>query len=104
MIDETPIVPMRIASINGTSGERHHRRGRAKRDGASAADARRGGRGEAGRERRGPWALRREFRSTYRDSLTESENIVAGQVVLGAASDQHRRSLARHGRRRASWA
>ncbi|HEX4684672.1 MAG TPA: FtsX-like permease family protein [Gemmatimonadaceae bacterium] len=73
LIDETPIVPMRVASINGKSTadilaevERNMR-------------ATSGGRGGRQRERRGPWALRREFRSTYRDTLTASEHLVAGK-------------------------
>jgi putative ABC transport system permease protein len=59
VVQEAPVVPMRIAALNGrpvstimgdTTGDRHNR-----------------------------WALRREYRSTYRDSLTESEVLVAGQ-------------------------
>ncbi len=73
LIDETAIVPMRIASINGKAvsdilAEAQRSRG-----------STRGGRGGGDRGRRGgPWALRREFRSTYRDTLTESERLVAG--------------------------
>jgi putative ABC transport system permease protein len=94
LIDETPIVAMRIASINGKSAtsiadaidsERRardssriavdgFRGGRGGRGGAG-----RGGRGGAVRDRRGPWAFRREFRSTYRDTLTSSERLVAGK-------------------------
>jgi putative ABC transport system permease protein len=72
LIDEIPIVAMRIASINGKSTadiladvERNMR-------------SRGSGPGRT-RERRGPWALRREFRSTYRDTLTASEHVVAGK-------------------------
>ncbi|HXG44455.1 MAG TPA: FtsX-like permease family protein [Gemmatimonadales bacterium] len=59
-----PIVPMRILAINGrTSAE-------------ILADtaARRADR------RISPWALRREYRSTYRDSLVASEKLVVGKL------------------------
>src|SRR6185503_12780790 len=71
LIDETPIVAMRIASING------------KATADIIAEVERSwkasGRGGRPRDRRGPWALRREFRSTYRDTLTASEHLVAGR-------------------------
>ncbi len=72
LLDETPIVPMRVSSING----------RTVADILAEIDSTRRnerGRGERGGERRGPWALRREFRSTFRDTLTASERIVAGR-------------------------
>lgn len=85
LIDETPIVPMRIASINGRSVddivadvEKARRANRVARNERRPA---------GNRERRGQWALRREFRSTYRDSLTESEKIVAGKWFSGSRSD-----------------
>ena len=58
-----PIVPMRIASIEGRPVQR------------MLADS------------GGPaaWALRREYRSTYRDSLVSSERLVAGTWWEGAA-------------------
>lgn len=58
-----PIVPMRILSVKGRTVAR------LARDTASAdtADAPAG------------WAIRREYRSTYRDSLVASERIVAGR-------------------------
>jgi putative ABC transport system permease protein len=71
-----PIVPMRIKAIRGvpvrvdtTSGD--------------SADAEAGARNARGRRRgRAPgpagWALRREYRSTYRDTLTVTEKVVAG--------------------------
>lgn len=74
MLDETPIVNMRIASINGKSTAdilAEIQRNRQNDDGGRRG---RGGRGEG----RGPWALRREFRSTFRDTLTKSEALVAG--------------------------
>jgi putative ABC transport system permease protein len=50
-------------------------------DSTSRDSTARGGQSASGnRNARGasPWALRREFRSTYRDTLTESEHLVAG--------------------------
>ena len=104
LIDETPIVAMRIASINGKSAasiadeiekERRardsafvagRRGGRGARNGGAGAGA--GGRGGIVRDRRGPWAFRREFRSTYRDTLTASERLVAGKWFgLSGAGD-----------------
>jgi putative ABC transport system permease protein len=61
-LETAPIVPARIAAVNGqpvdslTSG---------------SSGRRRGGRG-------GRWALQREYRNTYRDSLVASEQLVAG--------------------------
>ena len=82
MIDETPIVPMRIASINGKPladllAEAADR--------ARADSARKANRRPASRP--SPWALRREFRSTFRDSLTESERIVAGHWFAAHRAD-----------------
>jgi putative ABC transport system permease protein len=60
----TPIVTARIASINGTPvGELI----------------------DAGRESGDiePWTLRREYRNTYRDALTESERLVDGEMWTG---------------------
>lgn len=76
MIDETPIVAMRITSINGRStadivNEIEQNRRREPRTNTGNVRVR--------SERRGPWALRREFRSTFRDTLTTSERVVAGK-------------------------
>jgi len=60
IVQRAPIVPMRLATING------------KQIAELAADTVRG-------RRRPGWALRREYRSTYRDSQTTSEHIVAGR-------------------------
>jgi putative ABC transport system permease protein len=63
-----PIVPMRIYSLKG----RIVRPDSAARDSVEAED-------QPDRERPpGGWAVRREYRSTYRDSLTDSERLVAG--------------------------
>ncbi|HTI63807.1 MAG TPA: FtsX-like permease family protein, partial [Gemmatimonadaceae bacterium] len=81
LIDETPIIPMRISSINGKSVNDLLAD-------SNRAAAGRGNGGRGGRQRRAsPWALRREFRSTYRDTLTSSERLVAGRWFAAARSD-----------------
>jgi putative ABC transport system permease protein len=80
MIDETPIVNMRVATINGRTAseivaeveKNRIAQRQARAEGRARSD-------DPRRERRGPWALRREFRSTFRDTLTESEEVVAGK-------------------------
>jgi putative ABC transport system permease protein len=67
LLDETPIVAMRIASVNS-------------RPVASLL-------ADSVRPRRAPWALRREFRSTYRDTLVGSERIVEGRWFAASARD-----------------
>src|SRR6185312_462414 len=56
VLQQVPIVPMRIAAIGGHG----------------VADARHD-------QRRASWALRREYRSSYRDTLITSEKLVAGK-------------------------
>jgi putative ABC transport system permease protein len=56
-IDLTPIVPARMAGVNGRPVD------------SLAADSSR---------RRNLWALRREYRNTYRDTLVSSERLIAG--------------------------
>jgi putative ABC transport system permease protein len=77
IIEETPIVPMRISAINGTPVADLLRSDSVRRAAESAT---------AGQNRsraRGRWRsrgmLRREFRSTYRDTLMGSERVVAGR-------------------------
>jgi putative ABC transport system permease protein len=103
-----PIVPMRIQSLKGRpvselgreAGDGNGGPGRSgegegpgeRRSGGRASDGRGGdreqgsddrGRGRAGADRGGPgpgnWAVRREYRSTYRDTLVASERIIAGR-------------------------
>jgi putative ABC transport system permease protein len=74
-----PIIPMRIAAIRG---EEVRPWSEAERDSLEAledegADGARGDRGEEGRPER--WAVRREYRSTYRDSLGGSETLLSGE-------------------------
>ena len=59
VLDESPIVTMRIQAIKGETVE------------ALRADS----------TRRAGWALGREYRSTYRDQLTETEELVEGTFV-----------------------
>jgi putative ABC transport system permease protein len=65
VVQSAPIVPMRIAEINGRSIS------------DLSNDT------TAGRRRAG-WALRREYRSTYRDTLVASERLLAGKWFNGA--------------------
>jgi putative ABC transport system permease protein len=87
LIDETPIVPMRIASINGklskdllAESERNRQPGGREGRGRQPRDENRP-RGPR------PWMLRREFRSTFRDSLTESEHLVSGKWFAANRND-----------------
>ena len=85
LIDETPVVPMRVSSINGkpvaailAAADSARRRDSLT---PGAMRGRRGARaaGPNGGRRASPWALQREFRSTYRDTLTASEHLSAGR-------------------------
>ncbi|HEY7394334.1 MAG TPA: FtsX-like permease family protein, partial [Gemmatimonadaceae bacterium] len=91
LLDATPIVPMRIASINGKPAADILAEIQKKRDAERASRAASGGRGRGGRdgERTGasPWAIRREFRSTYRDTLTASEHLVQGKWFTAPRAD-----------------
>jgi len=72
VVQTSPLVTMRIAAINGKSVADLMTLARRER-------LARGGRG-AGQERGGGgWGLRREYRSTFRDSLGSSEQITAGK-------------------------
>ena len=67
-----PIVPMRIQSINGRPVT------------LALGDTTRDE--DGGRGPRNGWALRREYRSTYRDTLVTSERLVSGRWWTRAAS------------------
>lgn len=67
-----PIVPMRISAINGRPVLRTG-------DDSVEVDSTAGPDGAAGRQRRAGWAVRREYRSTYRDTLVSSEKLIAGK-------------------------
>ncbi len=102
VLQTAPVVTMRIASINDRTVEQIIGDVRARETADSLARARRGekplsreqrrenqrnapatgGRQQAGRP---GWALRREYRSTYRDKLTSGEKIVAGKWFSATA-------------------
>ncbi len=67
VVQRTPMVPMRISAINGVPAAK------------LAGDSVRGERGE----RRPRWVVRREFRSTFRDSLVPSETLTDGVFHTG---------------------
>ena len=105
MLQSAPVVTMRIAAINGRRSEEIIVEARARRTadslvrarGGAAADsldaAREAEREGAGATQSGRpgWALRREYRSTYRDTTTSGEKIVEGKwfspAALATASD-----------------
>ncbi len=71
-VGPVPIVPMRIASVKGTPVSR------------ILADTT--GADEDGP--RGAWAFRREYRSTYRDTLVSSEHLVSGRWWEGRTANK----------------
>ncbi len=71
LMGPVPIVPMRISAINGRP---------VLRTGDDSVDVdSTAGRGPGGTQRRAGWAVRREYRSTYRDTLVSSEKLIAGK-------------------------
>jgi putative ABC transport system permease protein len=68
VIQRTPIVPMKIASINSIASSKIL--------------------GDTGRTgpRRAGWVMRREFRSTFRDVLVPSEKVTAGRFHTGGSA------------------
>lgn len=83
IVEETPIVTMRIVAINGRAADR-----REGLDSSRGEPGRRRAR-RAGGTRDAPhpsWAVRHEFRSTYRDTLVATERIVAGRWFARRAS------------------
>lgn len=93
VMETAPVVTMRIAAINGrtvdqiaadtllgrgsTSSPADSERNRGQPEGGA-----RGGRNRSGRP---SWALRREYRSTYRERPTSSEKIVSGKWFSAAS-------------------
>jgi putative ABC transport system permease protein len=81
-IERAPMVTMRIADINGISAAALAASRRVADVGTSGASSRNRG-GDAGRSGRAStrsgWAVRHEYRSTYRDTLVSSEHVVAGR-------------------------
>ena len=78
----TPMVPMKIVAINSLVGEQLLTGDTTAQPGATETGRGERGRGGRGRER---WVLRREFRSTYRDSLMPSEKLTAGRFHMGGS-------------------
>ena len=66
IVQQTPIVPMRIAAINGVPARQ------------IMGDTSR-------RRRREGWVMRREFRSTFRDQIVPSEKVTAGRFHTGGS-------------------
>jgi putative ABC transport system permease protein len=66
VVQRTPMVPMKISSVNGVPAAR------------LVTDTANG-------RRRPGWVVRREFRSTYRDSLVPSEKIRSGTFHTGGS-------------------
>jgi putative ABC transport system permease protein len=87
LIDATPIVPMRIASVNGRAVADILTDIQKERDSVRANRATNGARDDDSR-RRSPWPYRREFRSTYRDTMTSSETLIAGKWFAPAMRAQ----------------
>ncbi len=77
LVQEAAVIPMRIAAINGTPVSDLL----AQQDSFArlARQARAAGRVPPRTERRSSWALRREFRSTFRAGRAPSEKIVDGR-------------------------
>jgi len=70
VVQQSPIVPMRISAVNGTS----------------VAELTRDTLDKKG-PKRARWALTREYRSTYRDSLTSGEQIESGRWFAARMRD-----------------
>jgi putative ABC transport system permease protein len=100
VLQTAPVITMRIAAINGRRVEEIIVDARARRTADSlvrarggvaaeslekASEARR--RGESPRQESGRpgWALRREYRSTYRDTVTSGEKVVEGKWFSSSA-------------------
>ncbi|HEX6038798.1 ABC transporter permease [Longimicrobium sp.] len=86
VLQRAPIIPMRIQAINGVPASRLAPDSRGGDD-ASADSA--GARDGTERRGNGPpgdgdapegWAVRREYRSTYRDTLVDSEQLLRGRI------------------------
>ncbi|MDO8501070.1 MAG: ABC transporter permease [Gemmatimonadaceae bacterium] len=111
LLQTAPVVTMRIAKINDRTVDQIVTESRERRTADSAARARGGAASdsvdaaESARQRagrRGPsgrpgWALRREYRSTFRDTVTSGEKVVDGKwfsaAALKGASDTTEMSL-----------
>jgi putative ABC transport system permease protein len=79
----TPIVPMKIVAINSLEGDQLLKDSPPTRGDTANAGGRGGPPGRGGGAGRERWVLRREFRSTFRDSLMPSEKLSAGSFAKG---------------------
>lgn len=100
VLQQAPIVPMRIAAINGVPASRL-----AGPPGDDDAPADTTGEEKDGTRRRGGgppgegdapegWAVRREYRSTYRDTLVDSEALLRGRMWQPGGGGPDREGLA----------
>ncbi|MEP6620560.1 MAG: FtsX-like permease family protein [bacterium] len=80
---QTPMVSMKIVSINSKSGDQLLTVDTTRRADSGGARGGRGGRGGGEGEFRGRGMLRREYRSTFRDSLMPSEKVASGHFHTG---------------------
>ncbi|HEX7243584.1 MAG TPA: FtsX-like permease family protein [Longimicrobiaceae bacterium] len=77
VLQRAPIVPMRVASINGRGVASMARpAGEPEGEGEREEGRPREGEGRGGAE---GWAVRREYRSTFRDTLVRSEKLLEGR-------------------------
>ncbi len=96
VLETAPVITMKIASINGRSVDQiaadttRRATGAGPSAPANGRGADRGPGGGRNRSGRPSWALRREYRSTYRDSVTASEKIVKGKWFSRDAITTHR--------------
>ena len=77
LLQRTPIVTMRIAAVNGQAVVRRTNLNTPEPPPPQGSGQRRGGQQQGGPP--SGWAARREYRSTYRDTVTASEHVVAGK-------------------------
>jgi putative ABC transport system permease protein len=90
VLQTAPVVTMRIASINGKSVDSIAADTVAKPAArGSRNQERENGESRDGQRQRPSWALRREYRSTYRDSVANSEKIVKGKWFSRASLTTH---------------
>lgn len=81
VIQRTPIVTMRIAMVNGKTVDELAPRRSADTlaEGQGGPPRQRNAQGNQGERRPAGWALRREYRSTFRDTLFTGEVVLAGK-------------------------
>jgi putative ABC transport system permease protein len=99
VLQKAPIIPMRIAAINGVPASRLAPTAY----GGEEPDSAGGGEDGTERDGNGPpgdgdapegWAVRREYRSTYRDTLVDSEVVLRGRMWTPGQGGAERDGLA----------